>query len=123
MSTSRVYAGRLTGLVVLGPDGESVGRVRDVVITIHGDDATALGLVVEISNKRKIFLPMLRIAAITATDITTASSSVNLRPFKSRSAELTIFEDLIGSKVHTDDPEHEELHGNCLLYTSDAADE
>ena len=90
MSTSRVYAGRLAGLVVLGPDGESVGRVRDVVITIHGDNATALGLVVEIANKRKIFLPMLRIATITGTDITTTSSSVNLRPFKSRSAELTL---------------------------------
>lgn len=117
MSTSRVYAGRLAGLVVLGPDGESVGRVRDVVITIHGDDATALGLVVEIANKRKIFLPMLRIATITGTDITTTSSSVNLRPFKSRSAELTIFEDLIGSKVHTDDPEHEELHGKAVEIT------
>ena len=117
MSTSRVYAGRLAGLVVLGPDGESVGRVRDVVITIHGDNATALGLVVEIANKRKIFLPMLRIAAITATDITTSSSSVNLRPFKSRSAELTIFEDLVGSKVHTDDPEHEELHGKVVEIT------
>ena len=29
-SVNRVYAARLAGLVVLGPDGESVGRVRDV---------------------------------------------------------------------------------------------
>ena len=34
-SINRVYAARLAGLVVLGPDGESVGRVRDVVISIN----------------------------------------------------------------------------------------
>lgn len=102
---------------MLGPDGETVGRVRDVVVTIHGDKATALGLVVEIANKRKIFLPMLRIASITATEVTTVSSSVNLRPFKSRSGELTVMDDLVGSKVHTDDPEHTELHGKPVEIT------
>jgi len=33
-AVSRVYAARLAGMVVLGPDGESIGRVRDVVISI-----------------------------------------------------------------------------------------
>lgn len=117
MTNNRVYAGRLAGLVMLGPDGETVGRVRDVVVTINGDKATALGLVVEISNKRKIFLPMLRIANITSTEVTTVSSSVNLRPFKSRSGELSVMDDLVGAKVHTDDPKHPELHGKAVEIT------
>jgi hypothetical protein len=33
-SVNRVYAARLAGMAVLGPDGESLGRVRDVVISI-----------------------------------------------------------------------------------------
>ncbi len=33
-SVNRVYAARLAGMVVLGPDGESFGRVRDVVASI-----------------------------------------------------------------------------------------
>ena len=33
-AVNRVYAARLAGMVVLGPDGESIGRVRDVVISI-----------------------------------------------------------------------------------------
>ena len=33
-AVNRVYVARLAGMVVLGPDGESIGRVRDVVISI-----------------------------------------------------------------------------------------
>lgn len=88
-----------------------MGRVRDVIVTIHRDTATALGLVVEIANKRRIFLPMLRIAEITSSNVTTVSSSVNLQPFRSRSGELSVLDELVGSKVHTDAHDHEHLHG------------
>ncbi|WP_136140256.1 magnesium transporter MgtE N-terminal domain-containing protein [Corynebacterium endometrii] len=114
MSEMRVFAGRLAGMVVLGPDGEFVGRVRDLVLTIYDDKATALGLVLELATKRKIFLPMGRIATINPGELTTTSSSVNMRPFKARSGELSLMDDLIGAKVHTDDPEHEDLHGKVV---------
>ncbi|MBC2681915.1 magnesium transporter [Corynebacterium anserum] len=114
MSSMRVFAGRLAGMVVLGPDGDSVGRVRDVVISIYDERATALGIVLELASKRKIFLPMLRIAALTSSELTTVSSNVNMRPFKARSGELSLMDDLVGAKVHTDDPEHPELHGKVV---------
>ena len=114
MSGMRVFAGRLAGMVVLGPDGDSVGRVRDVVVSIYDDKATALGVVLELATKRKIFLPMLRIATITGAELTTVSSNVNMRPFKPRSGEVSLMDDLIGAKVHTDDPEHPELHGKVV---------
>lgn len=117
MNNLRVFAGRLTGMVVLGPDGESVGRIRDVILTIYENRATVLGLVVEVAGKRKIFMPMGRIADITEQDVTTSSSSINLRPFKSRSGELSVMDDLVSSKVHIDDPAHEELHGKPLEIT------
>lgn len=117
MSITRVYAGRLAGMVVLGPDGDSVGRVRDVVVTIHDHKASALGLVVEVTSKRRIFMPMLRIASIEATELTTVSSSVNLKSFQSRSGELSVMDDLIGAKVHTDDPAQEALHGKAIEIT------
>lgn len=100
--------------MVLGPDGDSVGRVRDVVVQVHDTRAQALGLVVELPSKRKIFLPMLRIATIDPREVTMVSSSVNLRPFTSRSGELTVMDDLVGAKVHTDDPEHTALHGKVV---------
>ncbi|WP_080795565.1 magnesium transporter MgtE N-terminal domain-containing protein [Corynebacterium pacaense] len=111
---SRVYAGRLSGMVVRGPDTDVIGRVRDVVVQIRpaGHDSRALGLVVElVNNKRRIFLPMLRIAAIEPREITLISGSVSLRAFRTRAGELTVMNDLIGSKVQTDDPDFDHLHG------------
>lgn len=109
---TRVFAGRLAGLQVRGPDFEIIGRVRDVVVNVRpGATSRAMGLVVELVNKRRIFVPMLRIAAIEPGDITLNTGSVSMRAFAPRAAELTVMGDLIGSKVHTDDPDHEDLHG------------
>lgn len=117
MSTAtRVYAGRLRGMQVRGPDTDVIGRVRDIVVSIRPDgrSSRALGLVVELINNRRIFLPMLRIAAIEPGDITLVSGSVSLRAFQSRAGELTIIGDMVGSKVHTDDPEFPQLHERSL---------
>ncbi|MEJ4099797.1 CBS domain-containing protein [Corynebacterium mastitidis] len=115
-AVTRVYSGRLSGMVVRGPDMDAIGRVRDVVVTIRpeGHVSRALGLVVELVNKRRIFVPMLRIAAIEPGDITLATGSVSMRSFQPRAGELTIMGDLVGSKVHTDEPELEHLHGRAV---------
>ncbi|WPF66976.1 MULTISPECIES: magnesium transporter MgtE N-terminal domain-containing protein [unclassified Corynebacterium] len=115
-AVTRVYSGRLSGMVVRGPDMDPIGRVRDVVVNIRpeGHTSRALGLVVELVNKRKIFVPMLRIAAIEPGDITLATGSVSMRSFQPRTGELTVMGDLVGSKIHTDEPELEHLHGRAV---------
>lgn len=112
-SATRVYVGRLVGMIVRGPDAESIGRVRDVVVSVRsaGQASRALGLVVEMTNKRRIFVPLLRVAAIEPSEITLVSGSVSIREFKPRAGELTVMKDLIGAKIHVDDPELEHLHG------------
>ncbi|GAA1475243.1 CBS domain-containing protein [Corynebacterium felinum] len=109
---TRVYAGRLAGMIVRGPETDVIGRVRDVVVNIRpsGHTSRALGLVVEMTNKRRIFLPMLRVANIDPHEIMLVSGSVSLRAYKPRTGELAIIADVIGSKVHIDDPELEKLH-------------
>lgn len=114
-AVTRVYAGRLVGLQVRGPDFEIIGRVRDVVINVRpGATSRAMGLVVELVNKRRIFVPMLRIKEIEPSDVTLNTGSVSMRAFSPRSAELTVMGDLIGSKVSTDDPDNPDLHGMGL---------
>lgn len=110
---TRVYAGRLAGMVVRGPETDVIGRVRDVVVNVRpqGHTSRVLGLVVEMTNKRRIFLPMLRVASIDPHEIMLVSGSVSLRAFKARSGEVTIIHDIIGSKVQVDDPELEKFHG------------
>lgn len=113
---TRVYAGRLAGMVVRGPDTDVIGRVRDVIVNIRpvGHRSRVLGMVVEMTNKRRIFVPILRVASIDPHEISLASGSVSLRAYKPRPGEIALVADAIGSKVHTDDPEHEELHSKAL---------
>ncbi|MDY6049560.1 MAG: CBS domain-containing protein [Corynebacterium sp.] len=115
-SVSRVYAGRLSGMIVRDPDADVVGRVRDVVVLVraHGSDSRALGIVVEMVNKRRIFVPMLRIAEITPQDIVLVTGSVSIRSYQPRPGELTVWEDFIGTKVSVDDPNHPELAGKAV---------
>ncbi|AWB82150.1 magnesium transporter [Corynebacterium yudongzhengii] len=114
-AVSRVYAGRLVGLQVRGPDFAVIGRVRDVVVIIRSHSASrALGLVVELANKRRIFVPMLRIAAIEPGDVTLSTGSVSMRTFMPRTTEVTVMGDIVGSKVHTDDPDVADLHGRAV---------
>lgn len=103
-------------MVVRGPDTESIGRVRDVVVIIRpsGQPSRAIGIVVEMVNKRRIFVPMLRVSAIEPQEITLSSGQVNIRPFQRRVGELTIMSDLIGARVHTDDPHADHLHGRAV---------
>ncbi|MDO4908244.1 MAG: CBS domain-containing protein [Corynebacterium sp.] len=117
MSTvSRFYAGRLAGMVVRGPDAEAIGRVRDIIVNVraHDHQSRALGLVVELISKKRIFIPMLRIADMSAHEVNLATGSVSMRAFQVRIGELSVMTDIIGSKVHVDDPGVEQLHGRAV---------
>src|SRR5246500_5258682 len=112
-SVNRVYAARLAGLVVLGPDGESVGRVRDVVVSmsIVRQQPRVLGLVVELLTRRRIFVPILRITAIEPNAVTLTTANVSLTRFAQRPGEVLVLGQVIETRVRVDDPELPELAG------------
>ncbi|MBY6350672.1 magnesium transporter MgtE N-terminal domain-containing protein [Rhodococcoides corynebacterioides] len=112
-AVNKVFAARLAGLVVLGPDGESIGRVRDIVITVRigRQQPRVLGLVVELATRRKIFVPMLRVTAIEPTSVTLTTGNVSMRRFTQRTGEVLALAQVLDSKVRTDDPDAEDLHG------------
>ena len=112
-AVNRVYAARLAGMVVLGPDGESIGRVRDVVISISvtGHQPRVLGLVVELLTRRRIFVPILRVTAIEPSAVTLATGNVSLRRFSQRPNEVLVLGEVIETRVRVDDPDLPELDG------------
>src|SRR5687768_654517 len=112
-AVNRVYAARLVGMVVLGPDGESLGRVRDVVISISivRQQPRVLGLVVELLTRRRIFVPILRVTAIDPGAVTLATGSVSLRKFTQRPGEVLVLGQVVETQVRVDDPDQEELSG------------
>lgn len=112
-SVNRVYAARLAGLMVLGPDGESVGRVRDVVISISivRQQPRVLGLVVELLTRRRIFVPILRITAIEPNAVTLNTANVSLSRFVQRPGEVLVLGQVLETRVRVDDPEQQQLAG------------
>ncbi len=112
-SMNRVYAARLAGMVVLGPDGESLGRVRDVVISISivRQQPRVLGLVVELLNRRRIFVPILRVTAIEPNAVTLNTANVSLRRFVQRPGEVLVLGQVLDTRVRVNDPEQEQLAG------------
>ncbi|KMO81242.1 magnesium transporter [Mycolicibacterium obuense] len=112
-SVNRVYAARLAGMVVLGPDGESIGRVRDVVISISlvRQQPRVLGLVIELLSRRRIFVPIGRVTAIEPGAVTLSTGSVSLRRFSQRPGEVLVLGQVIETRVRVDDPDLAELAG------------
>ena len=110
---NRVYAARLAGLVVLGPDGESIGRVRDVIISISivRHQPRVLGLVVELLTRRSIFVPIRRVTAIEPSAVTLITANVSLRKFSQRPGEVLVLGQVIETRVRVDDPDLPELAG------------
>ena len=99
-SPSRVFVARLAGMVVFDPNGDQVGRVRDVVVMLRlgRQQPRVLGLVVEVLPRRPIFVPMTRVTSIEAGAVIT-TGTVSLRRFEKRAAETLVLGDLLDRKV------------------------
>ncbi|MCP2273360.1 Mg/Co/Ni transporter MgtE (contains CBS domain) [Actinokineospora diospyrosa] len=97
----KIFAAQLLGLPVFGPDGESIGRIRDLVAGLRTDGSPprVLGVVIELASRRRIFVPMLRVAMIDANAVTLATGSVNLRHFTQRPNEVLVVGQLLDARV------------------------
>ncbi|OBF09311.1 magnesium transporter [Mycobacterium sp. ACS4054] len=118
-SVNRVYIARLSRMLVLGPLGESFGRVRDVVVSISivRQQPRVLGLVVDLATRRSIFIPMLRVAAIEPEAVTLNTGSVSLRHFEQRPGEVLAIGQVLDTQVKVNDPALPELAGLDVVVT------
>jgi Mg/Co/Ni transporter MgtE len=106
-------------MLVLGPLGESFGRVRDVVISISivRQQPRVLGLVVDLATRRSVFIPILRVAAIEPDAVTLNTGSVSLRHFEQRPGEVLAMGQVLDTTVKVNDPELPELAGLEVVIT------
>ncbi|OBH00263.1 MULTISPECIES: magnesium transporter MgtE N-terminal domain-containing protein [unclassified Mycobacterium] len=118
-SVNRVYIARLSRMLVLGPLGESFGRIRDVVVSISivRQQPRVLGLVVDLATRRSIFIPMLRVAAIEPEAVTLNTGSVSLRHFEQRPGEVLAIGQVLDTQVRVNDPALPELAGLDVVIT------
>jgi flagellar motility protein MotE (MotC chaperone) len=91
---------RLAGLPVFDPLGDQVGRVWDVV-ALGGADfrrIRAIGLVVEVPGRRRVFVPMTRVTSMDAGQVIT-TGLVNMRRFEQRSTETLLIAEVLERQV------------------------
>ena len=87
---------------MFGPDGEQIGRVRDLVtaLRIGSRPPRVLGLVVELAIRQRIFVPMLRVTSIEPGAVALATGTVSLRKFTLRPNETLVIGELLDTRVH-----------------------
>ena len=101
MSTapSRVYAARLVGLPIFDPQGDQVGKVRDLVVTMRSEaQPRVLGMVAEVFGRRRIFVPMTRVTNIDSGQVYT-TGLLNMRRFEQRSTETLVIGQMLDRTV------------------------
>jgi CBS domain-containing protein/sporulation protein YlmC with PRC-barrel domain len=100
VTSTRVYVARMTGLTVYDPNGDQVGRVRDVVARQRETrPPSVIGLVAELPLRRRIFLPIGRVVSIDAEAVALGSGTISLRRFEKRPGELLVLEELLDRQV------------------------
>jgi Mg/Co/Ni transporter MgtE len=99
---------RLVGLPIFDPQGDQVGKVRDVVVALRSEvsQPRVLGLVVEVFGRRRIFVPMTRVTNIDSGQVYT-TGLVNMRRFEQRAGETLVISQMLdravtvrGSEIH-----------------------
>lgn len=96
----RVYLARLAGSHVLDPNGDTVGKVRDVVAALRlGRQAPrVLGVVVEVLGRRRVFVPMERLTSVEPGQVIT-TGLLNVRKFAQRATETLVLAEMLDRKV------------------------
>ncbi len=100
VAPARVFIARLAGLLVYDPNGDQVGKIRDVVAALRVDTKPprVLGLVVEVLGRRRIFLPMTRVTRVDVGQVVT-TGLVNMRRFEQRNTETLVLGELLDRTI------------------------
>jgi Mg/Co/Ni transporter MgtE len=97
----RVFLARLAGIDVFDPHGDQLGKVRDAVTMLRVDrqPPRVLGLVVELVQRHRIFVPMGRVTRIEPEQVVLSSGTVNMKRFERRSNEVLVLTELLDRSV------------------------
>ena len=99
MSASRVFIARLAGCGVFDPAGDRVGKVIDVLVSYRKSGSPkATGMLVEISGRRRVFVPIARVTSISAGQVIT-TGLIDLRRFVQSGREVRVIAQMLGRKV------------------------
>ena len=90
---------RLVGTTVFDPLGDRVGKVHDVIVLLQmRGEARAVGLIIEVAGRRRVFLPLSRVTAMQPGAVIT-TGLLNMRRFEQRHVETLVVGELFDRVV------------------------
>ncbi|NDA40326.1 MAG: PRC-barrel domain containing protein, partial [Actinobacteria bacterium] len=91
-----IFLAKLAGTPVFDPNGDRVGKVRDAVVANPGSSANPriLGFIVEIPQRRRIFIPATRVTSIEDGGLF-VTGSINIRRYQPHHGEVALLEELL----------------------------
>ena len=94
-----LHLSALLRLPLLSRDGETIGRLDDVIVRLRGAEYPLLtGLVAKVGGRR-VFVPLKRVAELSETRVTLAKEKLDLRGFERRPGEVLLREDILGHRL------------------------
>lgn len=98
-----MFVGRLSGRGVFDPAGDRIGKVRDILVVERASaPPRVVGVIVEISGRKRVFVSIRRVTSIGAGQVIT-TGLINVRRFEQRSGETRVIAELIGRTVRLRD--------------------
>ena len=89
----------MAGCGVFDPAGDRVGKVIDVLVAYRKTGAPrATGMLVEITGRRRVFVPIARVTSISPGQVIT-NGLIDLRRFTQRGQEVRVIAEILGRKV------------------------
>ena len=95
-----IFLAKLAGTPVFDPNGDRVGKVRDAVAAnpSQSSNPRILGFIVEIPQRRRIFIPATRVTSIEDGGLF-VTGSLNIRRYQPRHGEVALLEELLDREV------------------------
>ena len=97
--TRRLHLSELLKRPVTAADGESLGRLSDVIVRLRGPELPLVTGGVASVGGREVFVPLEQVASFDGQVLRLASAKLDLRQFERRSGEVLLRADMLGHRL------------------------
>jgi CBS domain-containing protein len=90
---------RLLKRPIADREGQSLGRLDDVIVRLRGTDYPLVTGLVAGVGRREIFVPIDQVASFNGDQLRLSSARLSLRPFERRDGEVLLRADMLGHRL------------------------
>ena len=89
----------LLGRPITARDGESLGRLSDVIVRLRGEDYPLVTGLVATVGGRQVFVPIEQVSSFDSDELKLTSARLDLRRFERRDGEVLLRADVLGHRL------------------------